>query len=74
VGNRRLPSEIEAQVVDLARKFYQDLGPTLVRQNLAERHGIKLAKETVRKILSKVGLWLPKSRAPQENTPDSTAT
>jgi transposase len=74
VGNRKLPSAIEAQVVELARQFYRDLGPTLVRQKLAERHGIRLAKETVRKILSKVGLWQPKNRPPQENKPDSTAT
>lgn len=66
VGNRKLPSEIEAQVVDLAFRFYQDLGPTLVREKLAERHGITLAKETVRKILSKAGLWLPRNGTSRE--------
>ena len=60
VGNRRLPPDVEAQVVELACRFYQDSGPTLVRERLAERHGINLAKETVRKILSRAGLWLPK--------------
>jgi transposase len=60
VGNRRVPTDVEAQVVELARKFYQHSGPTLVRAKLAERHGIKLAKETVRKILSRAGLWSPK--------------
>jgi transposase len=65
VGNRKLPPSIEAQVVDLAREFYQDCGPTLVRKNLAERHGIQLAKETVRKILSNAGLWFSKPRTPQ---------
>ncbi len=60
VGNRRLPSVLEAQVVELAHQFYTGFGPTLVRDKLAEHHGIKLAKETVRKILSKAGLWLPK--------------
>ncbi|HEX3697908.1 MAG TPA: helix-turn-helix domain-containing protein [Polyangia bacterium] len=66
VGNRRLPPEIEAQVVALTRQFYQDLGPTLVRQRLAEQHGINLAKETVRKILSRAGLWFPKTAPSQE--------
>ena len=66
VGNRRLPSDVEAQVVELAGRFYQDLGPTLVREKLAERHGIKLAKETVRKILCRAGLWLPKISMSQE--------
>jgi transposase len=63
VGNRKLPADIEAQVVELARRFYQGSGPTLVRDKLAERHGIKLAKETIRKILSRAGLWSPKSKA-----------
>jgi hypothetical protein len=42
------------------------LGPTFVRDKLAERHGIKLAKETVRKILSRAGLWLPKTKTSRE--------
>jgi transposase len=62
VGNRRLPADIEAQVIELARRFYQGSGPTLVRDKLAERHGIKLAKETVRKVLSRAGLWSPKTK------------
>ena len=66
VGNRRLPAEIQAQVVALTRQFYQDIGPTLVRQKLSEQHGINLAKETVRKILSKAGLWFPKTSSSPE--------
>ena len=45
-------------------------GPTLVREKLIERHGIKLAKETVRKILAKSGIWLPKDqRVPKPHQP-----
>jgi transposase len=66
VGNRKLPPAVEAQVVELSRRFYQQLGPTVVRDKLAEQHGIKLAKETVRKILSRAGLWLPKPKRSQE--------
>jgi hypothetical protein len=66
VGNRKLPSAIEAQVVALSRRYYQQLGPTVVRDKLAEQHGIKLAKETVRKILSRAGLWLPRTKTPRE--------
>lgn len=66
VGNRKLPPAVEAQVVELSRSLYQQLGPTVVRDRLAERHGIKLAKETVRKILSKAGLWLPRAKTPHE--------
>jgi transposase len=66
VGNRKLPAAIEAQVVELAGRFYQQSGPTVVRDQLAERHGIKLAKETVRKILSRAGLWSPKPKTSPE--------
>ncbi|HEY2903295.1 MAG TPA: helix-turn-helix domain-containing protein [Polyangia bacterium] len=66
VGNRKLPTEIEAQVVELARRLDRNVGPTLVRQRLVEQNGIKLAKETVRKILSKAGLWFPKTNAYQK--------
>jgi transposase len=70
VGNRKLPPAVEAQVVELSRRLYRHMGPTFVRDRLAERHGIKLAKETVRKILSRAGLWAasrghdPKRRSP----------
>jgi transposase len=74
VGNRKLPSDVEAQVVELARQFYRDLGPTVVREKLAERHGIKLAKETVRKILSKAGLWSPKKIRPSSTGDHSAET
>src|SRR6266478_6080480 len=66
VGNRKLPAAVETQVVELARSHYQNLGSTLVREKLAAQHGIKLAKETVRKILSKAGLWFAKTRTSQE--------
>lgn len=65
VGNRRLPAEVEDRVVALARLCYQDMGPTQLRGKLAEQHGITLARETVRKILSRAGLWSPKTRPAQ---------
>jgi transposase len=62
VGKRKLNPDVEALVVALSRRFYQHLGPTMVWHKLAEQHGIKLAKETVRKILCRAGLWLPQTR------------
>lgn len=73
VGNRKVPSDIEEQVLDLTCRFYRDLGPTRVCQRLAERHGIKLAKETVRKILSRAGLWLPKIHTARADNPSVPA-
>jgi transposase len=70
VGNRKLDAEVEARAVALVRAFYEDFGPTLAREKLLERHGIKLSKETVRKILSKAGIWLPKDqRIPKPHQP-----
>jgi hypothetical protein len=60
VGNRKLASETETRVVELVRRYYDDFGPTLAREKLLERHGIKLAKETVRKVLMRAGIWLSK--------------
>jgi hypothetical protein len=70
VGSRKLPEEIEACVVDLVREFYGDFGPTLAREKLEEIHGIRLAKETVRKCMVRAGIWLPKeSRLPKAHQP-----
>ena len=74
VGNRKLPAEIEAQVVGVARRFAGHVGPTLVKRMLAEQNGIKLAKETVRTILSKAGLWSPKSKTIKDGSESSPAT
>jgi transposase len=69
-GNRKLADGVETRVVELVRELYDDFGPTLAREKLIERHGIKLAKETVRKILSRAGIWLPKDqRIPRPHQP-----
>jgi transposase len=69
-GNRKLATAVETRVVELVRELYDDFGPTLAREKLIERHGIKLAKETIRKILSRAGIWLPKDqRIPRPHQP-----
>jgi hypothetical protein len=69
-GNRKLASTVESQVVELARAHYEDFGPTLVREKLIERHGLKLCVETVRKILLRAGIWLPRDqRVPKPHQP-----
>jgi transposase len=67
VGNRKLPPDVEARIVKLSRRLYQQMGPTLVREKLAQQHGIKLAKETVRRILSRAGLWVAKAKTARED-------
>jgi hypothetical protein len=43
-------------VVELVRAHYLDFGPTLVREKLLERHGLRLCVETVRKVLLRAGI------------------
>ena len=54
------------------RERYSDFGPTLVREKLAENHGIVFGKETLRRLMIKARLWMPhKQRAPKIQQPRS---
>ncbi|SEK03963.1 Transposase [Sphingomonas sp. OV641] len=56
-SNRRYSDAFRAEVVTLVREHYADFGPTLAREYLAERHGIGLSCETLRRIMMEAGLW-----------------
>jgi transposase len=59
-GHRQLAPGVATQALTLIRDHYADFGPTLACEKLRERHGITLAKETVRGIMRDVGLWIPR--------------
>jgi Winged helix-turn helix len=69
-GHREKPSNnrFDATTVDRAvaiiREFYADFGPTLACEKLRECHGIRLAKETVRHLMTAAGLWMPRKQRP----------
>ncbi|WP_083384526.1 ISNCY family transposase [Cupriavidus sp. USMAHM13] len=63
-GNRQLPPGLESRVCGLIRDSYADFGPTLAAEKLRERHGIDLAKETVRRIMVDAGFWVPRRQRP----------
>ena len=48
-SNNRLDGSLEAQVVKILRESYPDFGPTLAAEKLQQRHGIRVAKETLRR-------------------------
>jgi transposase len=48
-SNRRIPDKVKTTVLTLYEKRYGDFGPTLATEKLAERHGITLSDETVRR-------------------------
>ena len=72
LGHRQLPRMLEAQARALIQAHYADFGPTLACEKLRERHGIDLAKETVRRIMIDAGVWVPrKQRPPKIHQPRS---
>jgi hypothetical protein len=42
----------------LVRDRYADFGPILAAEKLAERHGLTVSRETLRKWMQDAGLWL----------------
>jgi hypothetical protein len=63
-SNHQLPAGLEQRAVRLIRERYPDFGPTLAREKLAECHGLRLAKETVRRLMVDAGLWVPRKQRP----------
>jgi predicted DNA-binding transcriptional regulator YafY len=63
-GNRRLDPGAAGPALTIIRDRYADFGSTLACEKLRECHGIRLAKETVRKLMTHAGLWIPRRQRP----------
>lgn len=63
-GNRLLPASLTELALNIIRERYPDFGPTLAREKLEEVHGLVLGKETIRRLMIKAGLWLPRRQRP----------
>jgi transposase len=59
-SNHRLGAEVEVKVRDLIYERYEDFGPTLAHEKLTEVHGLKLSRESVRRIMIEEGIWKPR--------------
>lgn len=57
-SNRRIPEPRKAKALKLYEQRYADFGPTLAAEKLAERHGLTLSDETLRR-----WLWAPRGIA-----------
>ena len=69
-GNRQLMPGLSERALRIIRERCAVFGPTLACEKLAEVYGLYLAKETVRKLMTQAGLWLPrKSRPPRVHQP-----
>ena len=69
-SNNQLPDGFAQYALNIIRDRYTDFGPTLACVKLAELHDVHLSKETVRSLMVKAGLWIPrKQRAPKIQQP-----
>ena len=60
-NNRRLEG-LRDLALAIVRERYADFGPTLAAEKLAERDGVKVSRETLRKWMVEDGLWLSRER------------
>lgn len=63
-SNNRLDARTADRTLSIVRERYADFGPTLACEKLRECHGIRLAKETLRKLMVEAGLWVPRRQRP----------
>ncbi len=63
-SNNRLSTDRESVALRLIREHYADFGPTLACEKLRERHGTTLSKETIRRLMTAAGLWVPRKQRP----------
>lgn len=69
-SNNQLPDGLAQYALNIVRERYTDFGPTLACEKLAELHDVHLSKETVRSLMVKAGVWIPrKQRAPKIQQP-----
>jgi transposase len=59
-SNNQLDAQVEQEVLDLIQEKYKDFGPTLAHEKLTEVHGIKISRESVRKLMIEEEIWKPK--------------
>jgi len=62
ISNRRIHPSVQMTAVALVREHYADLGPTFAAEKLAERHGLVIGRETLRKWMMTAGLWLDRKQ------------
>ena len=61
-GKRRLAAGVLKAATDLVRAHYADFGPTLACEKLAERHQVRVNRETLRQRMIEAGIWRAKPR------------
>jgi transposase len=60
--NNKIHQAKRDYAVALIKENYEDFGPTLAAEMLAEHHGFKVSRETLRKWMTDDGLWLSRKQ------------
>ncbi|WP_338092673.1 ISNCY family transposase [Salipiger mangrovisoli] len=60
--NNRIHKAKRDYALSLIKESYADFGPTLAAEMLAEHHGFKVSRETVRKWMQEDGIWLSRKQ------------
>lgn len=63
-SNHRLDRQVVGQAIQLVDHHYPDFGPTLAAEKLAERHGVMIDHETLRRAMIITGSWTVQKRRP----------
>lgn len=62
VPNNQIHTAKRAYALVLVKENYKDFGPTLAAEMLAEHHGFKVSRETLRKWMVEDGIWLSRKQ------------
>lgn len=62
LSNRKLDDKIITKAEKYLKEKYYDFGPTFASEKLEENHNIKINRESVRQIMTSLGLWQAKPR------------
>jgi len=68
-SNRSYNPGIRKYAVELVQAHYSDFGPTLAAEVLAEKHGIQLGCETLRRWMMSEGMWLSRKQRKRFHQP-----
>lgn len=57
ISNRQISSAVREEALAAVEENYRDFGPTLTAEYLAEREGIVVSRETLRRWMIQAGFW-----------------
>ena len=59
-SSNQLDPQVKQKALDWIYRRYADFGPTLATEKLCEEHGLKISRESVRKLMMAEELWKPR--------------